>query len=102
MLTRDARMVHTLIEKTAKEMAGAYYEIAASKDNVFYRDWPVQRNFIRRNWRHFVLAARQTLTDMLARPNYPEATKRQIYNALILDSGLPYSTQENQIVNVPH
>lgn len=101
MLTRDARMVHTMIEKTAKEMAGAYYEVAASKDNAFFRDWPVQRNFIRVNWRNFVLAARQTLTDMLSR-NYPDEMKAKIYDALMLDSSLPYSTQENQIVNVPH
>lgn len=101
MLTNDARMVHALIEKTAKEMAGAYYEVAASKDNAFFRDWPIQRNFIRKNWRNFVLAARQTLTGMLSR-NYPDEMKTKIYDALILDSGLPYSTQENQIVNVPH
>lgn len=102
MRTNDARMVHVLIQKTAKEIAGAYYEMAAGHDNQFYHDWPNQDVFIRRNWKNFIMETRRILASMLARAGYPEKLKEQIYEALMLDSELPFSTQENQIVNVTH
>jgi hypothetical protein len=98
----DARMVHATLAKTAKEMAGAYYEIAASKDNAFYRAWPNQGGFIQQNWRHFVMTAREVLTEMLRRNTCSDHMKAEIYDALLLDAQLPYSVQEHQILNVPH
>jgi hypothetical protein len=99
---KDARMVHKTIMKTAKEIAGAYYEIAASRDNRFYRAYPNQGGFIQQNWKNFVMTAREILTGMLSRPGISEHMKNEIYDALLLDAELPYSVQENQIVNVPH
>jgi hypothetical protein len=100
--TNDARMVHALVKKTAEEMAGAYYELAASRDNRFYKEWPSVRVFIRKNWKNFVVTARQVLASMLAKPSTPQIARDQIYDALQLDGNLPYSIQETQIVNVPH
>lgn len=98
----DARMVHKTIMKTAKEMAGAYYEIAASRDNGFYRAYPNQGGFIQQNWKNFVMTAREVLASMLSQPGTSDHMKNEIYDALMLDSELPYSVQENQILNVPH
>jgi hypothetical protein len=95
-------MVHVLIQKTAKEIAGAYYEIAAGRDNQFYREWPNQNVFIRRNWKNFIMETRRILASMLGRAGYPEVLKNEIFEALMLDSELPFSTQENQIINVTH
>jgi hypothetical protein len=100
MSTNDFRMVHKTIKHVAMEMAGTYYEIAASRDNRFYRAYPNQKRFIRTNWKNFVLTARQVLTELLSRPNYPDVMKNEIYDALLLDSQLPYSVQEGQIVNI--
>lgn len=102
MRTNDNRMVHKLIRSTAKEIAGAYYEIAAGRDNAFYRAWPNQGNFIQCNWQNFIMETRRILATMLANPAHSEKMKEEIHEALILDSQLPYSVQENQIVNVMH
>lgn len=102
MRTNDARMVHSTIQKTAKELAGSYYEILAGRDNKFYRDNPDQNKFIQHHWKSFILETRRILASMLGRPQYPEIMKKEIYEALELDSELPFSTQEHQIVNVPH
>lgn len=102
MRTKDARMVHALVKKTAEEMAGAFYELQASRDNRFYRAWPNQRLFIQRNWRNFIVTARQVLGTMLGRASTTPEAKVQIYEALTRDGTLPYSIQEAQITNIPH
>jgi hypothetical protein len=102
MRTNDARMVHALVKKTAEEMAGAFYELQAGRDNRFYKQWPRVDLFIRKNWRNFIVTARQVLGTMLGRAATPPHMKAQIYEALTLDGSLPYSIQEAQIVNVPH
>lgn len=99
-LQSDNRLVHKLVRKTAREMAGCFYEFAAH-DDTFYRYYPSVKFFMDYEWQRFVSYARQTLTDML-RGNYPETYKAEIYDALLLDAELPYSVQEHQIVNFPH
>lgn len=99
---KDARIVHKLVKKTAKEFAGAYYEIAASHDNEFYRRFPSQKQFVQARWKHFIVTAREVLTTMLSMKSTPDAEKVEIYEALQLQNELPWSMQENQIVNVPH
>ena len=98
--TRDSRMVHKAVAKTAKEMAGAYYERRASQSNSWFAVWPNQEVFIRRNWKNFVLVARQTYAKMLGSNMYDESTKAQIYEILVDDSTLPYHIKETQVVNV--
>lgn len=98
---QDYRMVHKLIRKTAKEMAACYYEYAATESDIFYKYYPSMQFFVDYEWRRFIRAAKETLTDMLT-GSYPDTYKQQIYEALQLDSSLPYSQQETQIVNIPH
>lgn len=98
----DARMVHFLIRKTAKELAGAYYELAASRNELFYKQNGNVDAFIRENWANFVLVSKQVLTTLLTNGRLTEIEKADIYDALIADSTLPYSQQETQVVNVPH
>lgn len=98
---RDKRMVHKLIRKTAKEMAGCFYEFAAH-DNVFYRYYPNVGFFINREWPRFILIAKQTLVDCLKSGSLTERDKEDIVEALTLDATLPYSQQETQITNFRH
>lgn len=97
----DHRMVHQLVQKVAKELAGAYYEHAAY-DDAFYHYYPSQKFFMDYEWHRFVLHAKQTMTDMLRNPATPEAHKQDIYHALLLDGTLPYTQAETQIVNIPN
>ena len=99
--TQDYRMVHKLVKKTAKEIAGCYYEFAAH-DDVFYNYYPSMQFFIDYEWQKFVYHAKQTLTDCLRAGRLSETEKADIYEALLADSTLPYSPQETQITNVPH
>lgn len=102
MRTNDARQVHKLVKQTAEEFAGAFYERAAMRDDCFYKEWPNVRIFIRKNWRNFVMSARQVLATMLGRASTSPETKAQIYEALTMDARLPYSIQEQQIVTLPN
>ena len=97
----DHRMVHELVAKIAKEMAGAYYEHAAH-ENTFYHYYPSQKFFIDYEWHRFITAAKQTMTAMLSNPNVTEPQKQEIYHALLLDATLPYTQAETQIVNIPN
>lgn len=100
MRTKDARMVHRLVKQTAEGIAGAFYERAAGKDDRFYQEWPSVKDFIRKNWRHFIVTSRQVLATMLGRSSTTPHMKAEIYEALTLDGQLPYSVQETQIFNV--
>lgn len=102
MRTNDARMVHWRVKQCAEEMAGAFYELRASRDDRFYREWPSVKDFIRKNWRNFVVTARQVLTSMLTKPHMSDKAKSEIYDALINDSSLPWAPAEAQVVNIPH
>ncbi len=98
----DYRMVHHLVADTAKQLAGVYYEHAASNGrhgNEFYAQWPNQTKFVKDQWPMFVMTAKDTLTTMLANPLTPEAQRQDIYHALLLDATLPYSPQEAQMTN---
>jgi hypothetical protein len=97
----DHRMVHHLIAKVAKEMAGHYYEHAAH-DNAFFHHYPSEKFFIEYEWHRFITYAKQTLTTMLGNPMTPDAYKIDIHEALTLDATLPYSVNETQIVNIKH
>ena len=97
----DARMVHKLIRKTARDFAGCFYEYAAH-DNQFYKHYPKVNKFINREWPKFVRVAHETLAKCLISPNLSEGEKAEIYEALLANAELPYSQQETQIVNIPH
>lgn len=97
----DHRLVHHLIAKVAKDMAGAYYEHAAH-DDAFFHHYPSQKFFMDYEWHRFIKYAKETLVTMLSNPMTPDAYKVDIYEALTLDATLPYSVNETQIVNFRH
>lgn len=77
---------HILIRKTAEEIAGAFYELAAANPD-FYTNWPKQRTYIRKNWPAFIPAARAQLTRML-QLDYSDHVKQEIYEALVNDRSI--------------
>lgn len=79
---------HPLIAETAKELAGAYYEDFA-RDNLFYKMYPNQRMFIRREAIRFIQLARETLGKLCGTKNISDEQKEDILEALALDSSLP-------------
>jgi len=104
-IEQDHRMVHTLIKKTAQEMAGAYYEWQAThtvRANEFYECYPSLNAFVKRDWPNFVRVAKEVLASMLADPTVSDVEKNEIYDALLNDTQLPYSQQEVQITGFRH
>jgi hypothetical protein len=83
------KLAHELIAETAREMAGAFYEIAASESDDFFKFYPEQKIFISREWGRFVEPARIQLSAMLGMTSMPEDQKEQIFNALIKHASLP-------------
>lgn len=77
-------MTVMLIRRTAKDLAGAFYEKDHSER--FRKFWPDQKQFIGRNWPDFVVMARTILTDMLRQNATPPWQKEEIYEALLEDS----------------
>ena len=104
-LASDNRMVHRLVKKPAKEMAGAYYEWQAThtiRANDFYANFPDINTFIKKEWPSFVKTAKEVLASLLGQNSTPENEKAEIYEALTNDAMLPYSQQEVQITNFRH
>lgn len=75
-----SQATHWLIAKNAREMCGAWYEVAA-KDDAFYKLHPNQRQFIRAHWPKFIEIAKRTMAGMLG-GNYPDEMKAAIFEAL--------------------
>ena len=103
--SKDNRLVHFLIKDVAMSLAGAYYELAASTGkhcNEFYKTFPSQKVFVRKQWGNFIHYARQTLVQQLMDPTLADAQKMDISDALCLDATLPYSTQETQVMDFRH
>lgn len=80
-----AKIAHNLVAKVAREMAGEFYEGAASLDNDFYHHYPSIDKFISREWGRFVPIARSQLAKMLTMDKYSDHMKEQITEALIMD-----------------
>ena len=79
---------HKLIAKTAKEMAAAFYEIRARRDNEWFARFRSQRKFIAQEWPMFLPAARDALVTILGDPNTHENVKQPIYHALQHERGI--------------
>ena len=79
---------HRMVAEAAKGIAAEWYENAAH-DNAFYNHYPSMKYFVEREWHLFIQHARSALGKMLALPNYSEAMKAQIHEALIADKQLP-------------
>lgn len=81
-----------IIEKTAGEFAGVWYDAARSSgmtivklqgDTIDLRKYKTPRNFARRHIEKFIPAAVYTLNEILSRENTPPEQKEIIYQALM-------------------
>lgn len=81
-----------IIEKTAGEFAGIWYDAARSSgmtivnlqgDTIDLRKYKTPRNFARRHIEKFIPAAVHALTDILSRPETPVEQKDIILNAIL-------------------
>lgn len=87
-------MVSKLTKKTAKELAGAFFENEdtfadgrAIRSDRFRATEKSQEAFVARYWPDFVPLARKFLTHMLTEPGRNQAEKNQIHDALLQDRG---------------
>lgn len=81
-----------IIEKTAGEMAGVFYDAARSSGmtriqlqgkRINLLAYKTSRAFARTHLEKFIPAAIESLTTILGRPNTPEEAKRIIYDAIM-------------------
>jgi hypothetical protein len=68
----------------AKRIAGEYHGMKRSAK--FRVNWPDEYKFANANWKTFVVAARTMYAQRLADPKTPEADKRKMMLALILQA----------------
>lgn len=80
-------MVHKLVADTAKGLAKEHYDQLAL-NNRFYKAHPNVEHFSFRKWPLYVDMARQILTEMLNLPQYDQATKDLIADALFKDGAV--------------
>lgn len=85
---------HWMIKKVAQELAGEWYEHAASDDQIF-KICPDQKVFIKKCWGHFIPLARASMIKLLQSPTLPELAKEDIMEAILLDKQLPKDTAVN-------
>lgn len=89
-------MTTTLVRRTAKELAGAFYDNQdALRDGRIERTAQfraavgTQKDFVRHFWPEFVVVARQILAQMLTEPGRPQSDKDAIYDALLRERKFP-------------
>jgi len=87
-------MTSKLVKKTAKELAGAFYDnmdvfqdARVERSTIFRAECPNQYAFIREYWPDFVVIARKVLAHMLTEPGRTDMERNQIYDALLEERG---------------
>ena len=80
LLQIRAGEVPKLIKHTAKEIAGAFYDM--NRTDQFRAMAGNQRAFVRRYWTDHVPVALQCLSGVLSLPGTSEHEKEEIYEAL--------------------
>ena len=87
-------MVSKLVRKTAKELAGAFYDGQDSLNDgrvgrtaTFRESGMTEAQFIRKYWPDFVKAARKILAHMLTEPGRTAMERDAIYDALLEERG---------------
>lgn len=92
-------MVAKLVKKTAKELAGSFYENEDTfgdgrylRTQRFRDEVKSQTAFVNQYWPDFVPLARKILTHMLTESGRTQGEKDQIFDALLIDRG--YRTDE--------
>lgn len=64
MLAQKPQATHFAIKQVCEEMAGVFYE-GAAHDNQFYKFYPNQTDFIRREWWRFIATAKESMWGIL-------------------------------------
>lgn len=92
-------MTTTLVRRTAKELAGAFYDQMdvfqdgrVERSARFRQECTDQKAFIKKHWPDFVKTARKVLAHMLHQPGTPQSQKDAIYDALLEERG--FATDE--------
>lgn len=87
-------MVNKLIKKTAKDLAGAFFDNMdvfhdgrVERTTTFREQCKDQRAFINQYWTDFVPVARKTLIAVLEQPGTTQIQKDAIYDAFLEDRG---------------
>lgn len=85
---------HKLVRKTAKELAGAFFDNMdvfhdgrVERTTAFRAQCPDQHAFIEMYWTDFVVIARKTLAHILTQPGTTQIQKDAIYDALLNERG---------------
>jgi len=88
---------HIQIREVAKAAAGHLYERLIG-DSRYYEAWKrenpdagpqeLEHRFVERNWPKCIPYARESLAEMLRRPDVPETAKAQIMDVLAKDQSL--------------
>lgn len=76
-------MTVMLVRRTAKELAGIYYD--GERSPAFRQNFPSQRDYVARRWVHFIKPAREQLVDLLTQPHITTYMKDKIRDALVED-----------------
>jgi hypothetical protein len=81
---------HVTVAKLQVEMAQEIFEVKASTDDKFYKEWKNDRsrfvNLVAPSLRD---AARAALAELLGRHDVNEREKEEIYEALLMDRCIP-------------
>lgn len=72
---------HTVIEKTAAELAATWYEIGRGQGMI--SKWKSPKSYARANFEKFIPKAVELLLSMLGRSDIQELMKQEIYDALM-------------------
>lgn len=95
-------MTTALIRRTAKDLAGAFYEGndvlhdgRATRTEKFRREVTNQKAFIWVYWPKFVPMARLILAHMLTEPGHSQSEKDAIFDALLKDQN--FRTDEEEL-----
>ena len=101
-LTNDECMaLIRMLCEDAKRIAGEYHGMKRSAK--FRVNWPDEYKFANANWKTFVVAARAMYAERLADPKTPEADKRKMMLALILQQKMAQGQEtDNRLQLAPN
>lgn len=104
-------MTVALIRRTAKDLAGKFYEgqmqfehkqllenVYKQRSDRFRKGAGPQKDYIAQYWPKFVPAARSILAQMLTMPGYNDHIKAEIYDALLKDQQRATDEDEAKIL----
>lgn len=94
-------MTSKLVKKTARELAGSFYDGQdalrdgrVGRTQTFRESGITERQFVDEYWPDFVKMARKILAHMLNEEGRPQREKDQIFDALLEERGLMNDEQK--------